>query len=86
VAAVALAFAARAARRAELVRLAAAVLIAGGVKLLLEDLRRGNATDLLFSLALYGAALIAVPALVHPLREVDARTAQRGASNHSRAS
>jgi hypothetical protein len=86
VAAVALAFAARAARRAELVRLAAAVLIAGGVKLLLEDLRRGNATDLLFSLALYGAALIAVPALVRPLREVDARTAQRGASNHSRAS
>ena len=55
-------------RRLEHFRLAAAVLAIGGVKLLVEDLRRGDAAYLVFSLALYGGALIAVPALARRAR------------------
>ena len=40
-----------------------AVLAAGGVKLLLEDLRAGRAATLFISLALYGGALILAPRL-----------------------
>lgn len=47
----------------ELVALAGAVLVAGGLKLVLEDLRIGAASALVFSLALYGGALIVTPAL-----------------------
>lgn len=54
--------------RPEHFRLAAAVLAIGGVKLLVEDLRRGDAAYLVFSLALYGGALIAVPALARRAR------------------
>jgi hypothetical protein len=50
--------------RPELSRWAAALLLLGGLKLAAEDLRVGSAGTLVFSLALYGAALIAVPALV----------------------
>lgn len=63
-AALLLAAAARRWRFGELVRLAAAVLVCGGLKLLLEDLRVGDAAHLVFSFAIYGATLIAVPALV----------------------
>jgi len=63
VAALALAFAARRSQRHELARLAAALLILGGVKLVLEDLRLAGAGPLVVSLVCYGAALIGVPAL-----------------------
>ena len=48
----------------EIAGLAWAILVLGGVKLLLEDLRVGRAGTLVLSLALYGTALILVPALV----------------------
>jgi len=41
-----------------------AMLILGGLKLLLEDLRVGRATTLIVSLAAYGAALLLAPKLV----------------------
>jgi len=41
-----------------------AILILGGLKLLLEDLRVGRATTLIVSLAAYGAALLLAPKLV----------------------
>jgi len=41
-----------------------AILILGGFKLLLEDLRVGRATTLIVSLAAYGAALLLAPKLV----------------------
>ena len=47
----------------ELGRLAVVVLGLGGLKLLAEDLRVGRAATLVFSLVLYGVALILVPAL-----------------------
>jgi hypothetical protein len=40
------------------------MLILGGLKLLLEDLRVGRATTLIVSLAAYGAALLLAPKLV----------------------
>ncbi len=46
----------------ELAALAGVVLLAGGLKLVLEDLRIGSAAALVFSLALYGSALIVTPA------------------------
>lgn len=49
--------------RRELVRLAGVLLFVGGAKLLFEDLRVGSASALVFSLLLYGSALVAVPAL-----------------------
>jgi hypothetical protein len=63
-AAVALAAGAAGLGRAELARAAFVVLVLGGAKLALEDLRTEGAAHLVFSLAVYGAALIAVPALV----------------------
>ncbi|MFN7953271.1 MAG: hypothetical protein U0610_16225 [bacterium] len=48
----------------ELGALAGAVLLLGGSKLVLEDLRIGSAAALVFSLALYGGALIVTPALL----------------------
>jgi hypothetical protein len=67
-AAIALTATAVALRRSELVRLAWCVLALGGIKLALEDLRVAGAAHLVFSLALYGAALIVVPALARRLR------------------
>ncbi len=67
-AAIALTGTAVALRRHELVRLAWFVLALGGIKLALEDLRVAGAAHLVFSLALYGAALIVVPALARRLR------------------
>jgi hypothetical protein len=49
--------------RRELVRLAGVLLVVGGAKLLVEDLRVGTASALVFSLLVYGSALVAVPAL-----------------------
>lgn len=68
VAAVALAAASAGAGRAALARTAFLVLVLGGAKLLAEDLRLEGAAHLVFSLTLYGAALIAVPALVRRAR------------------
>lgn len=68
VAAILLAWARGATGRAELARFAAVLLAAGGAKLLLEDLRVGSAGSLVFSLALYGGALILVPALLRRAR------------------
>jgi hypothetical protein len=56
-------------RRAELGRFAWALLVLGGLKLAAEDLRVGEAAHLVVSLALYGAALIAVPALLRRARK-----------------
>ncbi|MBP1642645.1 MAG: hypothetical protein H6Q03_1314 [Acidobacteria bacterium] len=67
-AAVALAAGAAGLGRAELARAAFAVLVVGGAKLVVEDLRVEGATHLVFSLALYGGALVAVPALVRRAR------------------
>jgi len=53
--------------RRELLRLAAVVLLVGGLKLVLEDLRLAGAGPLVVSLVFYGAALIAVPALARRL-------------------
>ncbi|MCM2269999.1 MAG: hypothetical protein NDJ75_07845 [Thermoanaerobaculia bacterium] len=63
-AAASVALAARRPARPELIRLAWTLLAVAGLKLIVEDLRQGSATDLLFSLAIYGVALIAVPALL----------------------
>jgi hypothetical protein len=52
----------------ELARAAVAVMVVGGIKLLVEDLRSASAGHLVFSLALYGGALIAVPALLRRTR------------------
>jgi hypothetical protein len=49
--------------RVELSRLSAAVLLLAGLKLVAEDLRVGTAGSLVFSLVLYGTALIVAPAL-----------------------
>ncbi len=43
-------------------------MVVGGIKLLVEDLRSAGAGHLVFSLALYGGALIAVPALLRRTR------------------
>ncbi len=67
-AAVALAIASLQRGRPEHLRLATAVLVLGGLKLLVEDLRVGSAVHLVFSLALYGSALIVVPALARRAR------------------
>jgi hypothetical protein len=67
-AAVALAAGSAGAGRGALARSAYLVLVAGGVKLLAEDLRLPGAGHLVFSLTLYGGALIAVPALVRRAR------------------
>ncbi len=56
--------------RPELSKFAALLLAAGGLKLLIEDLRVGSAGTLVFSLALYGGALILVPALARRARGV----------------
>jgi hypothetical protein len=48
----------------ELGRIATVVLGLGGLKLLAEDLRMGRAATLVFSLVLYGIALIVVPTLM----------------------
>ena len=56
--------------RPELSKFAALLLAAGGFKLLIEDLRVGSAGTLVFSLALYGGALILVPALARRARGV----------------
>jgi hypothetical protein len=74
-AAIGLAGAALTLRRRELVGFAWGVLAAGGAKLAIEDLRVAGAAHLVFSLALYGGALIAVPALARRLRRDAARTA-----------
>jgi len=68
VAAVALAIASLQRGRPEHLRLATVVLVLGGLKLLVEDLRVGSAVHLVFSLALYGSALIVVPALARRAR------------------
>jgi hypothetical protein len=67
-AAVALAAGAAGLGRAELARAAFGVLIVGGIKLVFEDLRVAGAAHLVFSLALYGTALILVPALLRRAR------------------
>jgi hypothetical protein len=54
--------------RRELVPLAWIVLGLGGLKLLVEDLRVGDAAHLVMSLACYGVALIVVPALGRRVR------------------
>jgi hypothetical protein len=54
--------------RPELSKFAGLLLAAGGLKLLIEDLRVGSAGTLVFSLALYGGALILVPALARRAR------------------
>jgi len=54
--------------RSELGRFAWLLLALGGAKLALEDLRVGGAGHLVLSFALYGAALIAVPALLRRRR------------------
>lgn len=48
-----------------------AVLAAGGLKLLLEDLRAGRAATLFISLALYGGALILAPRLARRRKPVE---------------
>lgn len=75
VAAVALAAASAGAGRAALARTAFVVLVLAGAKLLGEDLRVEGAGHLVFSLTLYGGALIAVPALVRRARERRANAA-----------
>jgi len=67
-AAVGLAAAAPRLERGELGRFAWLLLALGGAKLALEDLRVGSAGHLVLSFALYGAALIAVPALLRRRR------------------
>ena len=54
--------------RPELSKIAGVLLALGGFKLLVEDLRVGSAGTLVFSLALYGGALILVPALARRAR------------------
>jgi hypothetical protein len=49
--------------RSELIWLLYPTLVAGGIKLVLEDLRHGRPSTLFLSLALYGGALIAAPRL-----------------------
>jgi len=63
VAAVGLAAGRAAGARSEWGRLVAVVLILAGIKLLVEDLRVGSAGSLVFSLVLYGSALLVAPAL-----------------------
>ncbi len=55
--------------RPELTRLAAGILVLGGLKLAVEDLRVGSAGTLVFSLALYGLALLVAPALMRRGRD-----------------
>jgi hypothetical protein len=52
------------------------VLVAGGLKLLAEDLRYSRASTLFVALALYGGALIVAPRLARTVRSIhrDART------------
>jgi len=61
---IALAFAARRTRWAELGWPVVPLLALGCVKLLIEDMRRGSAVTLTVSLALFGTALIVAPRLL----------------------
>jgi hypothetical protein len=70
-AALALAWAGRQARFRESGWLLYPVLIAGGVKLLVEDLPRSKPATLFIALALYGGALIIAPRLRHLARRHD---------------
>jgi hypothetical protein len=63
-AAIAFAFARKHARLRELGWLSVALLVAGALKLVLEDLPAGGASALFVAFALYGAALIFVPRLL----------------------
>jgi hypothetical protein len=47
------------------------VLVAGGLKLLAEDLRHSRASTLFVALALYGGALIVAPRLARAVRPLD---------------
>jgi len=64
-AALALAWAGRQDRFREAGWLLYPVLVAGGLKLLLEDLPQSKPATLFLALALYGGALIAAPRLAH---------------------
>jgi hypothetical protein len=64
--AVALAITARGKHLAEMGWLVYPVLVIGGIKLLVEDLRHGSPTTLFLGFALFGVALIAAPRLRHP--------------------
>jgi hypothetical protein len=67
-AAIAFAFARKHAGLRELGWLSVALLVAGALKLLLEDLPAGGASALFVAFALYGAALILVPRLLRSAR------------------
>jgi predicted membrane protein DUF2339 len=73
---IALALARRTRRALELGWLLYPVLVAGGLKLLAEDLRYSRASTLFVALALYGGALIVAPRLARTVRSIhrDART------------
>ncbi len=62
--AVGLAWAARKWSLRELTWLVYPLLIGGGVRLLLEDIRYGRPVTLFFTLALYGSALVLTPRLI----------------------
>jgi hypothetical protein len=59
-------------RRRELGWLVYPLLLGGGAKLLLEDLRRGRPLTLFFSLALFGVALVVAPRLLRQQGRGDA--------------
>jgi len=52
-------------KRVELGWVAYSAVVLGALKLLLEDLRFGNATSLMISLLSYGLVLVLLPRLVH---------------------